>query len=156
MIAAGEPPAMFETIVVATDGSDSVSRAVTVALDVAARFDATVHALSVIDADASEENTADRRAELNAHAEDALAALESETDQPVVTTVREGEPAAEITAYAAEIDADLVTTGTRGRHGENRFLLGSVAESVVRLCPVPVLTVRQLAAVEDDTAVDAA
>jgi Universal stress protein UspA and related nucleotide-binding proteins len=154
MIAAGEPAAMFETIVVATDGSDSVSRAVTVALDVAARFDATVHALSVIDADAS--NADNRRAELNAHAENALAAVESETDQPVVTTVREGEPAAEIIAYAEEVGADLVTTGTRGRHGENRFLLGSVAERVVRLCPVPVLTVRQLAAIEGDTAVDAA
>ena len=146
---------MFETIVVATDGSDSVSRAVTVALDVAARFDATVHALSVIDTDADEDDADDRRAELTAHAEDALAMVESETDQPVVTAVREGEPAAEITAYAEENDADLVTTGTRGRHGENRFLLGSVAEDVVRRCPVPVLTVRQLAAFEDDEAVDA-
>jgi len=146
---------MFETIVVATDGSDSVSRAVSVALDVAARFDATVHALSVINADASEDDADDQRAELTAHAEDALAMVESETDQPVVTAVREGEPAAEITAYAEENDADLVTTGTRGRHGENRFLLGSVAEDVVRHCPVPVLTVRQLAAFEDD-AVDAA
>ena len=34
--------------------------------------------------------------------------------------------------------------GTRGRHGEHSFLLGSVAESVVRRCPTPVLTVRQL------------
>ena len=147
---------MFETIVVATDGSDSVSRAVSVALDVAARFDATVHALSVIDTDADGDDADDRRAELTAHAEDALAMVESETDQPVVTAVREGEPTEEITAYAEEIDADLVTTGTRGRHGENRFLLGSVAENVVRRCPVPVLTVRQLAAVEDDEAVDAA
>lgn len=147
---------MFETIVVATDGSDSVSRAVAVALDVAARFDATVHALSVINTDASEDDADDRRAELNAHAENALAAVEAETEQPVVTAVREGDPAAEITAYAEEIDADLVTTGTRGRHGENRFLVGSVAESVVRLCPVPVLTVRQLAAFEDEDAVDAA
>ena len=146
---------MFETIVVATDGSDSVSRAVTVALDVAARFDATVHALSVIDTDADGDDADDRHAELTAHAEDALAMVESETDQPVVTAVREGEPAAEITAYAEENDADLVTTGTRGRHGENRFLLGSVAEDVVRRCPVPVLTVRQLAAFEDDEAVDA-
>lgn len=145
---------MFETIVVATDGSDSVSRAVTVALDVAARFDATVHALSVINIDADEDDD-DRRAELTAHAEDALAAVEAETDQPVVTAVREGEPVAEITAYAEANDADLVTTGTRGRHGENRFLLGSVAEDVVRRCPVPVLTVRQLAAFEDDEAVDA-
>lgn len=146
---------MFETIVVATDGSDSVSRAVTVALDVADRFDATVHALSVIDTDTGED-TPDRRDELNAHAEDALDLVEGETDQPVVTTVREGEPAEEISAYAEEIDADLVTTGTRGRHGENRFLLGSVAERVVRICPVPVLTVRQLAAFEDDDPVEAA
>jgi len=143
---------MFETIVVATDGSDSVSRAVTVALDVAGRFDATVHALSVIDTDADGDDADDRRAELTEHAEDALAMVESETNQPVVTAVREGEPAAEITAYAEETDADLVTTGTRGRHGENRFLLGSVAEDVVRHCPVPVLTVRQLAAFEDDAA----
>ena len=146
---------MFETIVVATDGSDSVSRAVTVALDVADRFDATVHALSVIDTDTGED-TPDRRDELNAHAEDALDLVEGETDQPVVTTIREGEPAEEISAYAEEIDADLVTTGTRGRHGENRFLLGSVAERVVRICPVPVLTVRQLAAFEDDDPVEAA
>lgn len=146
---------MFETIVVATDGSESVSRAVTVALDVATRFDATVHALSVVDTDAGEDDAADRRDELTAHAEDALATIESETDQPVVTTVREGEPAEEISTYAEEIEADLVTTGTRGRHGENRFLLGSVAERVVRICPVPVLTVRQLAAFEDDEAVDA-
>jgi len=151
MIAATEQTGMFETIVVATDGSDSVSRAVTAALDVADRFDATVHALSVVD---TGEDAADRRDELTAHAEDALKLVDGETDQPVETTVREGEPAVEISAYAAEIDADLVTTGTRGRHGENRFLLGSVAERVVRTCPVPVLTVRQLAAFEDDEAVN--
>lgn len=145
---------MFETIVVATDGSDSVSRAVTVALDVADRFDATVHALSVVDTDAGEGDT-DQHDKLTAHAKDALTAVDAETNQPVVTTVREGEPAEVINAYAEEIDADLVTTGTRGRHGEDRFLLGSVAERVVRICPAPVLTVRQLAAFEDDEAVDA-
>jgi nucleotide-binding universal stress UspA family protein len=58
--------------------------------------------------------------------------------------VREGRPASEIDAYARSVDADLVAMGTRGRHGENRFLIGSVAERVVRTCPVPVLTVRQL------------
>jgi nucleotide-binding universal stress UspA family protein len=46
--------------------------------------------------------------------------------------------------YADTEDADVVAMGTRGRHGENRFLIGSVAERVVRTCPVPVLTVRQL------------
>jgi hypothetical protein len=42
--------------------------------------------------------------------------------------------------------------GTRGRHGENRFLIGSVAEQVVRSCPMPVLTVRQLASDEQEPA----
>jgi len=50
----------------------------------------------------------------------------------------------EIIDYAGKHDADLVATGTRGRHGEHSFLLGSVAEAIVRRCPVPVLTVRQL------------
>jgi len=40
---------MFDTIVIATDGSDSVRRAVDVAVDVAARFDAEVHAVYVVD-----------------------------------------------------------------------------------------------------------
>ncbi|MFC6764303.1 universal stress protein, partial [Natrinema soli] len=41
---------MFDTVVVATDGSESVKRAVDVALDLADRFGADVHALSVVDA----------------------------------------------------------------------------------------------------------
>lgn len=40
---------MIDTVVIATDGSESVERAVTVALDLARRFDAEVHALYVVD-----------------------------------------------------------------------------------------------------------
>ena len=42
---------------------------------------------------------------------------------------------------AKERDVDLVVVGTHGRRGIPRMLLGSVAEKVVRLSPVPVLTV---------------
>ena len=143
---------MFETIVVATDGSESVARAVSVALDLAERFDAAVHALYVIDESEIDSSPGDIREELRAalteQAETALAGVADDTDQPVTSVVREGRPAAEIGAYAESIDADMVATGTRGRHGENRFLIGSVAERVVRTCPVPVLTVRQLADAE--------
>lgn len=145
---------MFETILIATDGSDSVSRAVSVALDLADRFDATVHALSVVDAgevDSSPAAVSDQlRDALSEQADEALSSISASTDQPVITVVREGRPATEICNYAREIDADVVATGTRGRHGENRFLIGSVAERVVRSCPVPVLTVRQLADAEAD------
>ncbi|MEF8887019.1 MAG: universal stress protein [Haloarculaceae archaeon] len=139
---------MFDTVVVATDGSESAERAVTVALDLAARFDAAVHALYVVDAGEVAESPPDVREEL----EDALRAAGEEAlsfvddrDDAVRTAVREGDPAIEVIDYAESIDADLVATGTRGRHGEHAFLLGSVAEAVVRRAPMPVLTVRQLA-----------
>jgi nucleotide-binding universal stress UspA family protein len=46
---------------------------------------------------------------------------------------------------AAKADgADLIVVGTHGRHGVRHVLLGSVAEKVVRLSKVPVLTVRGL------------
>jgi nucleotide-binding universal stress UspA family protein len=139
---------MFDSVVVATDGSESVQRAVRVALDFAERFDAAVHALYVVDAsevESSPESVRDElRAALEDDGEDALSTVEDLASTNVRTAVREGRPAAEITAYAREVDADLVATGTRGRHGENRFLVGSVAERVVRTCDRPVLTVRQL------------
>ena len=150
---------MFDTVVVATDGSESVKRAVDVALDLAERFDAEVHALSVVDAsevDASPQQLRDElRTALETTADAALATVEDRAEEVDVTTaVREGRPAVEITAYARDIDADLIATGTRGRHGENRLLLGSVAERVVRTSPVPVLTVRQLEPAGDDGDVD--
>ncbi|MFC5365438.1 universal stress protein [Salinirubrum litoreum] len=140
---------MFDEIVIATDGSDSVRRCITVALDLASRFDASVHALYVVDAGEVESSPESVREEmreaLHERGEEALATVTDATDQSVTTAVREGRPAAVISEYAREHDADMVATGTRGRHGENRFLIGSVAERVVRTCPVPVLTVRQLA-----------
>jgi len=139
---------MFETVVIATDGSESVRRAVAVAADLAERFDATVHALSVVDADeveASPESVRDElREALEENAREATEAVGERVGGEVTTAVREGRPPAEITAYAREQDADVVAMGTRGRHGESRFLVGSVAERVVRICPVPVLTVRRL------------
>ena len=139
---------MFDSVVVATDGSESVQRAVDVALDLAERFEASVHALYVVDAsevESSPESVRDElRSALESEGEAALSTVVDRASTDVTTAVREGRPAAEITAYAREVDADVVASGTRGRHGENRFLIGSVAERVVRTCDKPVLTVRQL------------
>ena len=146
----------FDRIVIATDGSESVRRAVSVALDLADRFDATVHALYVVDegevASSPERVREEMRAALDDSGEEALAEVAAATDRPVTTAVREGRPATVIREYAVDHDADMVAMGTRGRHGENRFLIGSVAERVVRTCPVPVLTVRQLDESEHDEA----
>jgi nucleotide-binding universal stress UspA family protein len=57
--------------------------------------------------------------------------------------VQTGIPYEEIVKIAEEERADMIVMGTHGRSGLNRFLLGSVAERVIRLASCPVLTVRQ-------------
>jgi nucleotide-binding universal stress UspA family protein len=60
--------------------------------------------------------------------------------------ILQGRPAAEIVAAAKKVGADLIVMGTHGRSGLTRVLLGSVAESVLRKAPCPVLTVKHSAA----------
>ena len=55
-----------------------------------------------------------------------------------------GLPADEILAAAKATSADLIAMATRGRSGLGRALFGSVAESVLRASPVPVLLIRTL------------
>ena len=61
----------------------------------------------------------------------------------VVTEVVEGVPPQEILEYSAMQGIDLIVMGTQGRTGVDRFVMGSVAERVVRHSPVPVLMVRK-------------
>lgn len=60
----------------------------------------------------------------------------------LITHVRSESPATEIAQLAADLEAELIVVGTHGRRGFQRFLLGSVAEGVVRLAPCEVLVVR--------------
>ena len=52
------------------------------------------------------------------------------------------EPTGQIVDNAAEIKADLIVMPSHGYKGAKRFLLGSVAERVVRLSPCPVLILK--------------
>ena len=59
----------------------------------------------------------------------------------VETMLKIGAPWEEIIDAATRLDVGLIVMGTHGRRGLPRAILGSVAEKVVRLSPVPVLTV---------------
>lgn len=70
-------------------------------------------------------------------------AKEVQRELPRTTAVlRNGAAWREICAVIEQAKPDLVVIGTHGRHGAARALLGSVAEKIVRMSPVPVLTVR--------------
>ncbi len=63
-------------------------------------------------------------------------------DTPNTTLdVIEGDPAAAIVDTAAAVPADLIVLGTHGRGGFERFMIGSIAEKVLRKAACPVLTV---------------
>lgn len=65
--------------------------------------------------------------------------------QPVNTTVLIGRAADTIIVEAGASGIDLVVMGTRGLSGLEHLVLGSVAEAVLRRCPVPLLTVSGVA-----------
>ena len=141
---------LYERILVPTDGSDGVERAIRHAVDLAVDHGATVHALYVVNSasyagmpmESSWEGIDEM---LRSDAEDAVSMVEAVGDDyevPVETAILDGSPSKEIVRYAETEDCDLIVMGTHGRGGIDRLLLGSVAEKVVRSSSVPVLTVR--------------
>jgi len=72
--------------------------------------------------------------------ENTVAALPD--DVSVETAIVEGVPRTEILDYVGDAGMDMVVMGTHGRTGLDHYLIGSVAEKVVRRSPVPVVTVR--------------
>lgn len=134
---------MFETILVPTDGSDCADLALDHVADIARRYDATVHVLHVLDV-----RDLEKAPDVEPFEDDAAALIEAaesgiDADVGTVTSVSTGYPDQEIRDYADQIEADMIAMGSHGRTGVRRFVLGSIAEKVLRLSDVPVLTVTE-------------
>lgn len=158
--------ALYDRILVPTDGSTEGETAVAHAIDLAAAHDATVSAVYVINSASyiglPVESSWDGITEmLQTDARAAVESVEALGEQrgvPVETTIVEGSPSKEIVRTAESEDCDLIVMGTHGRGGIDRLLLGSVAEKVVRGSHIPVLTVRvgdELAFAEEAANTDA-
>jgi nucleotide-binding universal stress UspA family protein len=134
---------MYQDVLVPTDGSDGTRRAIEHALTIADRFDATVHALSIIpEGPLGTLEETDSTAAATRAVEHVAA--EAETRGIAVTTaIERGVPHEEILEYVERNEIDMVVMGTQGRTGLDRVLVGSVAERVVRLADVPVVTIRR-------------
>jgi nucleotide-binding universal stress UspA family protein len=142
---------MYEDILLPFDGSDGATAVLDHVADLARWADATVHLLYVAD------TTRDSVTVVQGETVDALAQAGEETLQAAVTALEDepgvafetdvvqGNPAPTIVDYAERYDQDLIVMPTHGHEGISRYLLGSVAEKVVRLSSVPVLTARMQA-----------
>ncbi|HSF29298.1 MAG TPA: universal stress protein [Candidatus Tectomicrobia bacterium] len=68
-----------------------------------------------------------------------------ETSVEIIRRVMIGSPFRTIIEVAEAEHVDLIVMATHGRSGFSHFVMGSVAERVVRLAPCPVLTLRPTA-----------
>jgi len=85
------------------------------------------------------------RSSLQSQGEEATGRIEEMAKSAGLTVDRviiEGRPAEDILKLAGERKTDLIVVGGIGVTGLEKFLLGSVAEKVVRNSKVPVLVVR--------------
>lgn len=147
---------MYDTILVPTDGSDVAEIAVEHAIDLAETYDATLHALYVVDTDAMDLSLGSEQVDriragqfsemddLEQKARNATGRVIRQAEEhgiPTVEQIAAGRPHTVITNYAEDNGVDMIVMGSHGRGGVRRMLLGSVAERVLRTARIPVLVV---------------
>src|SRR5215471_607558 len=145
----------MKNILVATDFGEAADIALAYGRELAAKFGATLHVLHVAEnvyitafgaeTYASFAPDLQRDIEASAHRRlDDLVGVNGPGDPRTIPAVMtSGSPAFAIIDYANDHEIDLIIMGTHGRGTLGHFLMGSVAERVVRLAGCPVLTIRQ-------------
>jgi nucleotide-binding universal stress UspA family protein len=143
-------PAPFAAVLLGVDDSEPSDAAARVAARLARSANASVIACYVVDTVHLYENAASYGfdpeplvGEMHAEGETIVKSALSRAGLPASTPIAivEGEPASANITTADEPGATLIITGTHRRRGLLRFVLGSVAEALVRTSDVPVLVV---------------
>jgi len=138
-------------VLVGCDGSAPSGRAFDWAARAADRFEAPLHLVYVVapvvmPMELTGYALGQMVQEHQAWAETLLGTLREKLPPHVAarctTEVRHGSPADQLLAAAHDKGAELVVVGTTGRGAAGRLLLGSVADRVVHLAPIPVLVAR--------------
>lgn len=149
---------MSERILVPTDLSENSLPAIELAITLAKPLGAQLDLLHVVDvASLSEVPLPDRasadrdRGAMAAQAREALNTLAERQGEGVVVQchTRMGTPWEEIAEGARILNAGLLVLSTHGRTGLSHFLVGSVAERVLRAAHCPVLTIRTSGSVDE-------
>jgi nucleotide-binding universal stress UspA family protein len=141
---------LFRRILVPHDFSDHATAALRVAADLASAHHGKLTVLHVLApfytgpgfppaAEIASLSSAELVADLQTDLERRVATVLRGRTRGVTCRAVAGDPAAAIVKVAR--DHDSIVMATLGRTGMRRMLVGSVAEKVVRLSPVPVLTI---------------
>jgi nucleotide-binding universal stress UspA family protein len=137
---------MYDTILVATDGSADANRAATHALEQAEQHEAALHGIFVVDTDRFSEPALSSGEIETIEEEDwgqkQLEEIEARAiDLDIDVTLRNchGKPYKEIIGYADEVDADLVVLGFHGQSHASGDQIESVTDRVVQNVGRPVL-----------------
>lgn len=145
---------LLKNILVGTDFSVCAARAFSFAVSLAASQGAKIHVLHVLIEPVQAFDVAGALPYLDVSTqkewEDAtkkrLASAVASAEKRGVATTSEflwGRPSDVLVDTAVKMKASLIVLGTHGRNALEKLLIGSTAERVVRLSPVPVLTVRE-------------
>lgn len=142
-------------ILVPIDLEGSAAQVLDYAVALAAKLDAQLHVLHVVPwpllgAEVPIAVTEKAMDEILVHAQrtfDAVVAAHAAKLPLGSAVLKKGDARTAILAAAAELRTDLIVMGTHGRRGVSRLVLGSIAESVARTAPCPVLLVRSSLAI---------
>jgi len=142
----------IQRILLPTDFSTYSAAATKYACELVTRFDAELHLLHTLEIHLSSTPDFGMGLDLPKYIKESRGAAEKALNgvcdpqwsagRTVVQAVVEGSPKVEIVRYARKHEIDLIVLATHGRSGLAHVIMGSVAESVVRTAPCPVLTVR--------------
>lgn len=147
---------MYKSILVPLDGSELAEKVLPHVTALAKGTGAEVTLTTVVQLtlgavgaklEAIPEAVAERRAALKAEALVYLEKVQRDLKGQGVTAhalALEGDVATQIITYAERKGFDLVAMATHGRSGMDRFVMGSIAEKVVRGTIKPVLLVRAI------------
>lgn len=146
---------MYQRILVPVDGSATSSRGLQEAIKLAQLTGAHLRLIHIVDEialatglEAATMMTGDMMELLREGGARLLAKAKARAEKagvPTDTVLGDslaGRICDQVVAQAKRWRADLIVLGTHGRRGVGRVLLGSDAEMIVRLAPVPVLLVR--------------
>lgn len=139
----------YDDVLIPTDGSEGAKAALDFGVEIARRSDARVHAVHVVataELAGSPESTIPNSVledieQVGEEAAEEFAETARSAGLEAVSTVLKGSPQRELLSYAEEEDVDLITMGTAGRSGIERYILGSTTEYVIRRSEVPVVAV---------------